>query len=507
MVALETTDVSMSSMAGEKMSFLRALTKQAKDHVLEMVLQDMEEDILDERHADSSDGTEDEGEGRPEESSKSKAKKAETDAKVNVPKKATMAAPKKGKVKAGVVAKKGKARLVDGGRVDLGNIAEGSGKSAVPEFKAKGGSEGASTAAASEGVMAQSVDVVTGKLAAHLLLTEEDLSLRKDNRSEKATADTFRALPLDREEGTAAAGLHGVLAPIPPDTPTSVAVIAKRKAASPAQDAVLEPKRGRFSIPPSADLNDTRMASPTPNDISASRARKWVTAFSPVSKATTDKETITAPEESIDYFPLSPPPSDIDISLSQGTQPPRVSQESINSFGSNASMEATESMSGFARRRSWITHEGSHTMSRDDFPNVSMKARKGASSNFGSDGSDDDAPKAPFIQKQLFYPRQESASVRFDNLPLHQKAPMASAERQLFYPHQDSVSVRSDNPLHQAPKPHTREQAEYQPQTFALPIVRTSSLGSNAGASRIASGSSVGINRGASPHRGSHKKR
>jgi hypothetical protein len=44
MVALETTDVSMSSMANEKTTFLEALTKEAKDHVLEGVLQEMQDD-------------------------------------------------------------------------------------------------------------------------------------------------------------------------------------------------------------------------------------------------------------------------------------------------------------------------------------------------------------------------------------------------------------------------------------------------------------------------------
>ena len=53
MVALGTTDVSMSSMAGEKMTFLGALTKQAKDHVLEKVLDTMEADDFDQKTAES----------------------------------------------------------------------------------------------------------------------------------------------------------------------------------------------------------------------------------------------------------------------------------------------------------------------------------------------------------------------------------------------------------------------------------------------------------------------
>jgi hypothetical protein len=53
MVALGTTDVTMSSMAGEKMLFLGALTKQAKDHLLENVLQEMEEDELQRKFPDS----------------------------------------------------------------------------------------------------------------------------------------------------------------------------------------------------------------------------------------------------------------------------------------------------------------------------------------------------------------------------------------------------------------------------------------------------------------------
>ena len=53
MVALGTTDVTMSSMANDKMSFLGALTKQAKDHLLEEVLREMDDEDLQQKYADS----------------------------------------------------------------------------------------------------------------------------------------------------------------------------------------------------------------------------------------------------------------------------------------------------------------------------------------------------------------------------------------------------------------------------------------------------------------------
>ena len=48
MVALGTTDVSMSSMAGEKTTFLGAFTRQTRDTILDTILEKMNEDDGDE---------------------------------------------------------------------------------------------------------------------------------------------------------------------------------------------------------------------------------------------------------------------------------------------------------------------------------------------------------------------------------------------------------------------------------------------------------------------------
>lgn len=100
MVALGTTDVSMSSMAGEKTTFLGALTRQAKDTMLDTILKSMKEIEEEEFDAIEEDSEDDDRPKRKRKapSKKGKAKAVEHSEDVQIGKE-TAGPKKKGKAK------------------------------------------------------------------------------------------------------------------------------------------------------------------------------------------------------------------------------------------------------------------------------------------------------------------------------------------------------------------------------------------------------------------------
>ena len=277
MVALGTTDVTMSSMAGEKMLFLGALMQQAKEHLLENVLQEMEEEELQRKFADSDLG-EDEEEDDKDDDEDNNARRQQ-------------AASKRGKSTSMAVKKGRRKRQADPGMEDIedGRQQEKSsrGKRKAKETKAKRGKKRNATAIPESSNESDDNEKVVernkGKAKALESDDHSESSKVQATQSDKATGGGDEmAQPVVRNQ-TAADGPEEEIAGISSTSPVfSAAGVVfqdtemstanrlqaislgiglakpKRKANSPAKDDGSEIKKKRLLSP---DV-DVRMSSP-----------------------------------------------------------------------------------------------------------------------------------------------------------------------------------------------------------------------------------------------------
>jgi hypothetical protein len=316
MVALGPTDVRMSSMAGEKMSFLAALTKEAKDHVLETVLQNMQDDLeikmadsdIGATESDSDDDEDEDDKFKKVSTSKagpSKSKTKVTKGKSADPFKAKGKTTKKGKAKTEAVAESGgmkpkkskvKAQMVDAETVEGGSSkpAEANRKSTTEvevEDVAASGCKDPSAGIIHDGNAKPATEQSTkGHLESEsTTLVSVDNNMNVGNTKQTAVAMSIPGVDgVQGRKSAAARPIEFVSAPpevesngMPPtnwdrtlsETKRIQGKLEKRKAGSPAKSP-LEPKRSRLvaSIPTFVDIHTRRPGGDGPlSQISAFR--------------------------------------------------------------------------------------------------------------------------------------------------------------------------------------------------------------------------------------------